>query len=222
MPYAAAFERQTTELQRVLESRDTQEPILGRLLLVEHPPVITVSNRPGAGEHLLASPAALADKGVALERTDRGGDITYHGPGQIVLYPILDLNRLALGLHDYMRLLEQVVIDTLARFGVTGERDKGATGVWINAGPPGPAKVAAMGVRVRRWVSMHGLSLNVDPQMDHYDLIVPCGLVGRRVTSMREILGAACPSITQVRSILVDSMRTRIQEALAAATAKRS
>ncbi len=226
MPYAQALERQRAELERVLASRDTPEPILGRILLVEHPPVITISNRPGAATNLLASPELLASMGVTLEHTDRGGDIPYHGPGPLVAYPLLDLNRLALGLHEYMRLLEQAVIDTLASFGVQGRREPGSTGVWVKPSPsthPDESmKIAAMGVRVRRWVSMHGLSLNIDPDMSHYALIVPCGLVGRPVTSLRQLLGDACPTMPQVRAALLHAMRKGITEALSAAHARRS
>lgn len=213
MPYAAAFERQRTELELVLASRDTDQPLLGRLLTVEHPAVITVSNRPAAGANLLATPEMLAKAGVAVERTDRGGDITYHGPGQLVLYPILDLNRLALGLHEYMRLLEQVVIDTLAHFGVHGERDTSATGVWVKDRSPTPAKIAAMGVRVRRWVSMHGLALNVNTNLDHFNFIVPCGLAGRGVTSLERELGPRCPSMNDVKRELTNRLTARLQEA---------
>ncbi|HZW06355.1 MAG TPA: lipoyl(octanoyl) transferase LipB, partial [Phycisphaerales bacterium] len=165
--YRSAYGRQVAEVDRVLASRGEPESgrpagsLLGVLLLVEHDPVITVSNRPSAAANLTASAAALARAGVAVEPTDRGGDITYHGPGQLVAYPILDLNRVRGGvrLHDYMRLLEQTVIDTLAAYGIASQREAGATGVWVGERPA--SKIAAMGVRVKRWVSMHGLALNV-------------------------------------------------------------
>jgi len=139
--------------------------------------------------------------------TDRGGDITYHGPGQLVAYPILDLNRYGLGLHAYMRLLEQVVIDTVAVWGVVGERDPGATGVWVRG-----RKIAAFGVRVRKWVSMHGLALNVTTILDHFGLVVPCGLVGRGVTSLHGELGARCPAMDDVKRTLVRSLNERLCE----------
>jgi lipoate-protein ligase B len=200
MAYAEAFEIQRVHLQEVIEARGRggdpgRDP--GRILLVEHDPVITVSRRAGAGEHILAPTARLEELGVAVEPTDRGGDITYHGPGQLVVYPILDLNALNLRLVPYMRLLESVVIKTLGRFGIRGERDESATGVWTPV-DAGTAKIAAMGVRVRRWVTMHGLALNVDPDMSHFELIVPCGLHGRTVTSMRRILGDDCPTLDEV------------------------
>ncbi|HVZ93606.1 MAG TPA: lipoyl(octanoyl) transferase LipB, partial [Phycisphaerales bacterium] len=147
----------------------------------------------------------LARTGVTVAETDRGGDITYHGPGQLVVYPILDLNALNLNLHGYMRMLERIVIDVCAGFGVKTRCERGATGVWT--GEPGAdeggAKIAALGVRVRRWVTMHGLALNVTTNLDHFGLIVPCGLHGRAVTSLERELGARCPTIAQVK----DAMR---------------
>jgi lipoate-protein ligase B len=217
MPYADAYALQVAHHEEVLAARDAAartpaEP--GRVLLVEHdPPVITVSRRPGAEAHLLASASTLSAMGVQVEPTDRGGDITYHGPGQLVVYPILDLNALNLRLHDYMRLLEQAVIDTLTGYGVAAARDTatgaggGATGVWV-----GDQKVCAMGVRIRRWVSMHGLALNITTDLSHFNLIVPCGLVGRGVTSLAQLLGAACPPMERVKEDLVERLRVRLTE----------
>lgn len=205
--YRPAYERQVVELERVSASREASGPHIGTLLLVEHDPVITVSNRPTAASNLTATPQVLARAGVAVEPTDRGGDITYHGPGQLVAYPILDLNRLHLRLHDYMRLLEQTVIDTLGGYGIEGRREEGATGVWVGEGPA--SKIAAMGVRVRRWISMHGLALNVDPDLSHFDLIVPCGLAGRTVTSMRRVLGTA-PGMIDVQATLIQKLGAQL------------
>jgi lipoyl(octanoyl) transferase len=191
--------------------------ILGTLLTVEHDPVITVSRRKDAPSHVLASPAMLQHAGVAVCETDRGGDVTYHGPGQLVVYPIVDLNLLNLGLHDYMRLLEQSVIDSLHHFGIESHRDPPATGVWVHtvdAAPPGnhaqppvepAAKIAAFGVRVRRWITMHGLSLNITTNLDHFKLIVPCGLT-RPVTSMQQLLGARCPAWSEVSSVVLANL----------------
>ena len=200
--YAAGFEHQLKHHGEVLAARERGEPEIGRVLLLEHDPaVITVSQRASAAANLVATPELLARMGVTVANTDRGGDITYHGPGQIIAYPIVDLNLLNIGLHEYMRLLEQAVIDTLGHFGVKGERDSAATGVWVRATPGGPlAKIAAMGVRVRRWVSMHGLSLNVNPDMRHYGLIVPCGLAGRPVTSLAELMGSKAPTVQAVKA----------------------
>lgn len=210
--YAPAYEVQARRVERVLEARAAGDPVVGTLLLVEHDPVITVSRRPSAAAHLTATPEALRDAGVAVETTDRGGDITYHGPGQLVAYPILDLNRLNLRLHEYMRLLEDAVIEVCAGFGVRAFRDPGATGVWTDApGRPGDsAKICAMGVRVRRWVSMHGLAINVTTNLDHFGLIVPCGLAGRPVTSLAQVLGEACPAMAAVKGALATALGTRV------------
>lgn len=207
LPYAAAFDRQRAEHERVVLARERGEPVVGTLLLVEHdPPVITISRRPEARANLLATAELLARHGVEIAETDRGGDITYHGPGQLVAYPILDLNTLGLNLHAYMRLLEQAVIDACAAMSIHTMRDPGATGVWTAGTDRAPrAKIAALGVRVRRWVAMHGLALNVTTNLDHFNLIVPCGLVGRPVTSLaRE--GAAKASVEATRPLLVRAL----------------
>jgi len=221
MDYAQAYALQVAHHEEVLAAREAggggdsddargpSDP--GRILLVEHdPPVITISRRQGVEGHLLAGRELLSAMGIEVRETDRGGDITYHGPGQLVVYPILDLNRYRLRLHDYMRLLEQAVIDTVGGFGVVAERDPppgSATGVWV-AGSVlgGPAKVCAMGVRIRRWVSLHGLALNVTTDLEHFRLIVPCGLAGRGVTSLQQELGAACPGMAAVKRALVENL----------------
>lgn len=231
LAYAPAYQRQTEEMERVLVARDAAGESggtdAGVLLLVEHPPVVTVSRRPGAAGNVIAPESLLRARGVDVHPTDRGGDVTYHGPGQLVAYPILDLNRLNLGLHAYMRLLEEAVIRTCTEFGVATVRDAGATGVWTRVeredGQSGPgAKIAAMGVRVRRWVSMHGLAINVDPDLSHFALIVPCGLHGRAVTSLRRELGARCPSMDQVKRVLTDRLTELVAEAEGAARTARA
>lgn len=236
MPYAEAFELQKSLQQEVIGWRELEAvgPVaehatrpVGYLLLVEHdPPVITVSRRKTARQHLIATDAMLRAAGVDVAETDRGGDITYHGPGQLVAYPILDLNRLGLRLHGYMRFLEQVVIDTLARFNITGHRDECATGVWVaqshevgyESQCPGAAapsaKICAMGVRVSRWVSMHGFALNVNTNLDHFNLIVPCGLAGRSVTSLARELRETCPEMDSVKQMLVNSFTLAIASQL--------
>lgn len=207
LPYRPAYDEQLHAWARVMAEREQAggpDRLLGEVLLVEHdPPVITISQRPGAAKHLVASGATLARTGVTVEQTDRGGDITYHGPGQLVVYLILDLNAMHLRLHDYMRLLERVVIDTLADWGVRAQRDAGATGVWVpgDAGAPS-AKVCAMGIRVKQWISLHGLALNVTTDLAHFDLIVPCGLAGRPVTSLARLLGERCPPMPGVKHAL--------------------
>ncbi len=194
LAYAPAFEKQCAIHADVLAGK--RPPTV---LLVEHDPVITVSRRQSAAAHVLADAAMLARHGVALCPTDRGGDVTYHGPGQLVIYPILPLNTLGLNIRRYVRGLEAVVIRALTTFGVVAQRDHCATGVWVQ-----DAKVAAIGVRVQCWVSMHGMAINVDPQMAHYDLIVPCGL-NRPVTSLKRLLGDDCPSMDQVKQSVTEA-----------------
>lgn len=232
MNYAESFALQKSLQAEVVESRgasgESATTGMAHLLLVEHdPPVITISRRPGARQHLLATDAMLAHAGVEVAETDRGGDITYHGPGQLVVYPILDLNRFGLRIDSYMRMLEQIVIEVLAHFGIVGGRDAKATGVWVAprlvdahglpsvgaSGPSAPsAKICAMGVRVSRWVSMHGLALNVTTNLDHFNLIVPCGLAGRSVTSMRRILGAECPAMDVVKRAMIERFDSELRE----------
>lgn len=170
---------------RVLAARECGLPHLGTIITVEHDPVITVTKRPEARGHVLASAELLARSGVELVETDRGGDVTYHGPGQLVVYPIVDLQRTGIRLHGFMRLLEQAVMRAVADLGVHAIRDDAATGVWLpDAGGRPERKICAIGIRVSRWISRHGLALNVSPDLGHFGLIVPCGLVGRPVTSL--------------------------------------
>jgi len=173
-------------------------------------PPAPASSSPSSTTRSSPSPTDPPPAGVAIAETDRGGDITYHGPGQVVLYPVLDLNRLHIRLHDYLRTLEQAVIDTLVPLGLDATRDPDATGVWINRDGAPPGKVCAIGVRVRRWVTMHGLALNVTTNLDHFDLIVPCGLHGRPVTSLERELADACPPIDEVRANLIERLRNLI------------
>jgi lipoyl(octanoyl) transferase len=220
--YSAAYELQRAEHARLLAQRDlaqrdaraVEAPFpLGTIFLVEHvPPVITVTRRPDAPSHVLVSDERLASLGVQRIETDRGGDVTWHGPGQIVAYLVLDLNLVGLRVNGYLRLLEGAVIDTLASFGLSGAREPGATGVWI-----GGAKVCAFGVRLSRWISMHGLALNVCPDLRQFELIVPCGLYGRAVTSMQRELATAEPTMDMARAVLV---RHLVRAVEAAASAK--
>jgi len=204
-PYAQAlaYQRRTHQLVVDAQARPT-------VLLVEHLPVITLSRRPSAAKHLLADRATLAGLGIDVQPTDRGGDITYHGPGQLVAYPIIRLAPLGLNVSRYIRLLERIVIDTLATFGLQTQREPGATGVWVNTTALRPAKLCAIGVRVQRNVTLHGLALNVAPNMDHFRTIVPCGLADRDVTSLHQLLGNATPSMQQVKAQLVIQMQRRL------------
>lgn len=213
--YEPAYELQQHHHTQILNTRNTTDAQLGRILMIEHPPIITVTRRPDAPAHILATESQLADAGVQLHQTDRGGDVTYHGPGQLVCYPIIDLNAAKLRIHTYIRALEQAVIDTLATYDITGSTDPDATGVWINpADNPTlkfqseqPAKICAIGVRVRKWITLHGLAINLDPNMDHYNLIVPCGLTGRPVTSIAQILGQNnSPTLEQLAGNLFENL----------------
>jgi len=220
MPYAEAYERQCATRDEMLAGREAEGAPAGVLLLVEHdPPVITISKRPNAKQHLLAGDERLAELGVTVAETDRGGDITYHGPGQLVAYPIVDLNRLGLNLHAYMRMLEGVVIDVCRRFGVEARRDAGATGVWVGDQDAGAAKICAIGVRVRRWVTMHGLALNVATDLSHFGLIVPCGLQGRPVTSFAKELGDDAPTMDEVKQALAERFAEEVEQLAAAQSA---
>ncbi len=153
------------------------------LFLLTHPPVVTMGRR-ATEDHVLFPRDELAARGVEVVETDRGGDVTFHGPGQIVGYPILDLRRRGLGAHTYLRFLEEKLIEVLAHFDIESFRDPEHTGVWTKAG-----KIAAMGIRVSAGVSLHGFALNADTDLAYFDLIVPCGIRGRAVASMQQILG---------------------------------
>jgi len=208
MAYRPAWDAQLALHERVLNGELPD----GAIMLVEHAPVITIGRRPGAEKHLLASQKLLESRGVEVVETDRGGDITFHGPGQLVAYPIIPLNRYNLNLHEYMRLIEQSVIDTLAHFGVHADRSPGATGVWVNGDDPRTnkpldplaAKVCAIGVKLRRWVTFHGLALNVATDLAYFNMINPCGL-SRPVTSLQRLLGDEAPALEVVKPVLVNA-----------------
>lgn len=163
-------------------------PTPNYFLFVEHPHVYTLG-KSGDQENLLLSEEQLTAKGASFYRINRGGDITYHGPGQIVGYPILDLENFFTDIHKYLRLLEEVIILTLAEFGLKGVRSDGETGVWLDVGTPFARKICAMGVRASRWVTMHGFALNVNSDLGFFDNIIPCGIRGKAVTSLHVELG---------------------------------
>lgn len=168
------------------------------LLLLEHPPVITLGSRTRSGPtHIVAPADVLEARGVAVTETSRGGDVTFHGPGQLVAYPIFDLKPDRCDVHAYVRDLEEVVIRVAAEFGISANRVPGLTGVWV-----GQDKLAAIGVRISRWITHHGFALNVSTDLSNFDLIVPCGIVGRGVTSLERILGEG-PSLTEVEDIVI-------------------
>ncbi len=176
--YAAAW-----ELQRELARQRREGAIPDTLLLLEHcPPVITLG-RASHAEHLLVPPEKLLHMGIQLVETDRGGDVTYHGPGQLVGYPIMDLREHGRDVHLYLRRLEEAIIVALRHFGIEAHCKPGFTGVWV-----GDEKIAAMGIKVSHWVTMHGFALNVHPNLSHFGLIVPCGIHDKGVTSIQSLL----------------------------------
>jgi lipoyl(octanoyl) transferase len=183
------------------EEKEAASSPKSRLIFVEHPHVLTLG-RSGDAENVVVSPARLAELGVDYFPTNRGGDITYHGPGQLVAYPILDLDQFFTDIHKYLRFLEEAVIKTCAEFGVESGRIDGLTGVWVDleAGPQA-RKICAFGVKASRWVTMHGLALNVDSDLDFFDLIVPCGIKDKGVTSLTREVGRKI-SLDEVKPIL--------------------
>lgn len=159
------------------------------LLFCEHPPVFTLG-RSGKAEHLLMSQKFLEEKGIEFYENNRGGDITFHGPEQIVGYPILDLDYFFTDIHKYMRFLEEMVIRTMAEYGLEAGRSKGETGVWLDIDTPGKArKICAMGVKCSRWVTMHGFAFNINTDLNYFNYIVPCGIQDKGVTSLEKELG---------------------------------
>ncbi len=185
-------------LQRQLVEERRADRVPDLLLLLEHPPVITLGVRAEiARGNVVASDERLTDLGVAVHETGRGGDVTYHGPGQIVGYPILDLRPDRCDVHKYVRDLEEVMIRTCADYGVTASRIKGLTGAWV-----GPDKIGAIGIRISRWITSHGFAFNVTTNLDHFKLIVPCGISDRGVTSLEKATGRSVP-LPQVEDALV-------------------
>ena len=181
--YQESLFEEIVELKRKNRTENTDLPTPNYFLFVEHPHVYTLG-KSGHMENLLIDEAALAKKGATFYKINRGGDITYHGPGQIVGYPIIDLENFFTDIHKYLRSLEEVIIRTLADYGIKGERSEGETGVWLDVGTPFARKICAMGVRASRWVTMHGFALNVNTDLGYFDNIIPCGIRGKAVTSL--------------------------------------
>ena len=176
------------------------------LLFCEHPHVYTLG-KSGAAENLLLDQAHLDQIQAQFFKINRGGDITYHGPGQLVMYPILDLEQFFTDIHKYMRFLEEAVIETLHYFGIAATRFEGLTGVWLDADGPHPRKICAMGVKCSRWITMHGIALNVHPDLSYFGNIVPCGIQDKAVTSMVAELGNPV-DFAEVRAVLTQKMAT--------------
>ena len=202
--YAPVWAMQEEQLQAIVAQKRANrtaaapQPTPNYLYWVEHPPVITLG-KSGDKNNLLLNREKLAQKGIDFVVTNRGGDITFHGPGQLVGYPILDLDNFFTDIHRYLRLLEETIILTLADFGLKGERSPGETGVWLGVGTPFPRKICAMGVKASRWVTMHGFAFNVTTDMSYFDYIVPCGIQGKAVTSLAQELETV-PSMDAVKA----------------------
>ena len=201
MPYADALELQRAVARGRIAGTLTQDV----LLLVEHPPVVTLGRSTKAG-HLTASPELLRARGVELFDIERGGDVTFHGPGQLVGYPIVDLRRHRQDLHWYLRQVEESLIRAMAALGLPCERSAGYTGVWTRGvgDSHGPRKIASIGVHARDWVTWHGFALNVATDLSYFDLIVPCGIAGVEMTSLARELDRA-PSMETVSSVAADA-----------------
>ncbi|WP_274475360.1 lipoyl(octanoyl) transferase LipB [Mangrovimonas aestuarii] len=181
---------------------ETNLPTDNYFLYVEHPHVYTLG-KSGDLSNLLLNENQLRDKGATFYKINRGGDITYHGPGQIVGYPILDLENFFTDIHKYLRLLEEMIILTLAEYGIKSERSEGETGVWLDVGTPFARKICAMGVRASRWVTMHGFALNVNANLGYFDNIIPCGIRGKAVTSLNVELGVKEVNEAEVKAKLL-------------------
>lgn len=171
-------------------------------IFVEHPHVYTLG-KSGDLDNLLISEEKLSEIDATFYKINRGGDITYHGPGQVVGYPIIDLENFFTDIHKYLRFLEEMVILTLAEYGLKAERSKGETGVWLDVGTPFARKICAMGVRASRWVTMHGFALNVNTNLGYFDHMIPCGIRGKAVTSLQVELGRAEVSMEEVKEKLL-------------------
>lgn len=192
-------------IDKKIENRrqNLNKPTPNYFLFVEHPHVYTLG-KSGNLENLLLNEVQLKAKNATFYKINRGGDITYHGPGQIVGYPILDLDNFFTDIHKYLRLLEEVIILTLSEYGLSAERSKGETGVWLGVGTPFARKICAMGVRASRWVTMHGFALNVNADLGYFDNIIPCGIKGKAVTSLNLELGLAQVNESEVKEKLLN------------------
>ena len=189
------------EIKKKNRKNNTNIKTPNYFLFVEHPHVYTLG-KSGNLSNLLIDENQLKNKNASFYKINRGGDITYHGPGQIVGYPILDLENFFTDIHKYLRFLEQTVIQTLDNFGIKGERNDGKTGVWIDIDTPFPKKICAMGVRASRWVTMHGFALNVNVDLDYFNNIIPCGLTDNVVTSVNKELNQSEADITEIKNVL--------------------
>ncbi len=196
--YQEELFKETLDLKIKNRREELDLPTKNHLLFVEHPHVYTLG-KSGDVSNLLISEEELKAKNAKYYKINRGGDITYHGPGQLVGYPILDLDNFFTDIHKYLRLLEETIILTLSEYGLKCERSPGETGVWLDVGTPFARKICAMGVRASRWVTMHGFALNVNADLGYFDNIIPCGIKGKAVTSLNVELGKESVDMTEVQ-----------------------
>lgn len=210
--YKETWDYQTELLQEIVDQKisnrknNEQKETKNHFLFVEHPHVYTLG-KSGDLSNLLLNENQLKEKGATFYKINRGGDITYHGPGQIVGYPILDLENFFTDIHKYLRLLEEVIILTLADYGLKAERSNGETGVWLDVGTPFARKICALGIRSSRWVTMHGFALNVNANLGYFDNIIPCGIRGKAVASMEAELGKKIP-LEEVQEKILKHFKT--------------
>lgn len=210
--YKEAWDYQTQLLQEIVETKTKnrkstfQETTKNHFLFVEHPHVYTLG-KSGDLSNLLLTEKQLQQKEASFYKINRGGDITYHGPGQIVGYPILDLENFFTDIHKYLRFLEEAIILTIAEYGLKGSRSPGETGVWLDVGTPFARKICALGIRSSRWVTMHGFALNVNVNLGYFDHIIPCGIKGKSVTSMEAELNRKI-DLEQVKQKILTHFKT--------------
>ncbi len=202
--YREAWDYQEQLFREILDVKirnrreELQVPTPNYLLLVEHPHVYTLG-KSGDLSHLLLDETQLKARNAQFYKSNRGGDITYHGPGQVVGYPVMDLENFFTDIHKYLRFLEEVIILTLKEYGLDAQRSKGETGVWLDVDTPYARKICAMGVKASRWVTMHGFALNVNTDLGYFDHIIPCGIKGKAVTSLNVELGQREVSMAEVQ-----------------------
>ncbi len=204
--YSAMLEKQLTVFSQMVEKKRRGNSIENEhIFLLEHYPVITLGKH-AKESNILIDDSQLKNLGISMFHIERGGDVTYHGPGQLIAYPILDLEAHHLGVKDYVSLLEEVVIRTLSHFGIQGERVSGASGVWVGAGTPHERKICALGVKCSRFITMHGLALNVNTDLTGFHLINPCGFVDKGVTSLAVETGKTI-DINLVKQLIANEFR---------------
>ncbi|MAU26940.1 MAG: lipoyl(octanoyl) transferase [Muricauda sp.] len=211
--YQEALFKNIVDLKIKNRRQGTQLPTPNHFLFVEHPHVFTLGKSGDMG-NLLVDEKVLEEKNAKFYKINRGGDITYHGPGQIVGYPILDLDNFFTDIHKYLRFLEEMIILTLAEYGLKGERSDGETGVWLDVGTPFARKICAMGVRASRWVTMHGFAFNINADLGYFDLMIPCGIKDKAVTSLNVELGKQQVDMDEVKQKLLKHFKTLFEAEL--------